>query len=331
MKETTVKKYVKKWLMQQPQVDDVLAEQQLISGGLVADFLAKSRRGEILHIVECKGSVDIGELAKGLGQAYQYDYQAQKNRLAKNARVLFICPEGLTGELDTLKVPRGVQVYLVSKGGTLFARRKHPVSKSPQKELQLPKTFYLRDVELNHLESIIRLIHKMGRKKPGGLSSDEIQRRIKTEYPHIAARGYNHLITLRSLGLLNAKNLLTPHGYEIYDLATTSKEAFLREMCESFYPFIINVMNAMVVIAYEKKDTLDEIECTAEDIAKKICSVWGTKVRFLYDHRTVGTTLRILRELGAVEISGKRKIKIKLKRLVHADFLPWGARQTKLP
>lgn len=331
MKETTVKKYAKKWLQQQPQVDDVLAEQQLISGGLVVDFLAKSRRGRILSIVECKGSVDIGELAKGLGQAYQYDYQAQKNRLAKNAKVLFICPEDMTKELDTLRVPRGVLVYLVSKGGTLFARKKHPVSKSLQKELQLPKTFYLRDVELNHLESIIRLIHKMGRKKPAGLSRDGIQRKIKKEYPHIAARGYNHLITLKSLGLLNDRNLLTPHGHEIYDLITTSKEAFLREMCESFYPFIINVLNAIVVIAYEKGDKLNEIECTAKDIANKVCSIWGTKVRFLYDHRTIGTTLRILRELGAVEVIGTRKIKIKLKRLVHADFLPWGARQAKLP
>ncbi len=331
MKETTVKKYVKKWLQQQAQVDDVLAEQQLISGGLVTDFLTKSRRGKILHIIECKGSVDIGELAKGLGQVYQYDYQAQKNRLAQNAKVLFVCPEDMTKELDTLRVPRGVHVYLVSKGGTLFARKKHHASKSSQKELQLPKTFYLRDVELNHLESIIRLIHKMGRKKPDGLSRDEIQDKIKIEFPQIAARGYNHLITLKALGLLNARNLLTPHGYEIYDLITTSKEAFLREMCESFYPFIINVLNAIVVIAYEKKNILSEIECTAEDIAGKICSIWGTKVRFLYDHRTIGTTLRILRELGAVEIMGKRKTKIKLKRLVHADFLSWGARQTKLP
>jgi len=320
MKETTVMKYVKKWLQQQPQVDDVLAEQQLISGGLVADFLAKSRRGKILHIVECKGSVDIGELAKGLGQAYQYDYQAQKNRLAKNAKVLFICPEDMTKELDTLRVPRGVRVYLVSKGGTLFERKKHPVSKSLQKELQLPKTFYLRDVELNHLESIIRLIHKMGRKKADGLSRDEIQRKIKKEYSHIAARGYNHLITLKSLGLLNDRNLLTPRGHEIYDLITTSKEAFLREMCESFYPFIINVLNAIVVIAYEKGDTLNEIECTAKDIANKVCSIWGTKLRFLYDHRTIGTTLRILRELGAVEVIGTRKIKIKLKRFQPTDL-----------
>jgi len=51
-------------------------------------------------------------------------------------------------------------------------------------------------------------------------------------------------------------------------------------------------------------------------------------VRFLYDPRTVGTTLRILRELGAIEEVGKGKIR--LKRLVHAEFLPWGARQTRL-
>jgi len=328
LKEDTIKKYVKKWLHQQSHVAEVLPEQQLIIGGLVADFITKSKTGEILHIVECKGSVDIGELAKGTGQVYQYDYQRQKNKMAEKASILFVCPEDVTRELDRLRVPRGVHVYLVSKGGTLFSRKKHPISKSTEKELQLPKTFYLRDVEINHLESIIRLIHKMGREKPEGLSRDEIQDKIGEKYSYIAARGYNHLITLRSLGLLNDVNLLTPKGHEIYELIKTSREAFLREMCESFYPFIINVLNAIVVIAYENKNSSSEIEVTAEDIAKKICSIWGTRVRFLYDHRTVGTTLRILRELGAIEEIEKRKIR--LKRLVHPDFLPWGARQTRL-
>jgi len=328
LKETTVKKYVRKWLQDQPDVMEVLPEQQLIVGGLVADFLTKNKIGEILHIVECKGSVDIGELAKGIGQVYQYDYQRQKNRLARKAKVLFVCPEDVIRELDTLRIPKNIQVYLVSKGGTLFERKKHPVSKSTEVELQLPRTFYIRDVELNHLKNIICLIQEMGREKPDGLTIDEIQDKIGEKYPYIAARGYNHLITLRSLGLLSDRNLLTPKGYEIYELIRTSKEAFLREMCEYFYPFIINVLNAIIVIAYEKKNPLTEIECTAKDIASKICSIWGTKVRFLYDHRTVGTTLRILRELGAIEEVGKRKIK--LKKLVHSDFLPWGGRQTKL-
>lgn len=328
MEENTIKKYTRKWLEEQPEVDQILPEQQLIIGGLTADFITKTRKGEILHVIECKGSVDIGELARGLGQAYQYDYQRQKNKLAQNATSLFICPEDVAQELNLLKVPENVKVYLVSSSGTLYERKKHPVSKSEEIELQLPRTFYIRDVELNHLEDIIQLIHSMGRTKPDGLSQDQILVAIERKFPHIAARGYNHLITLRSLGLLDERNLLTPKGHEIYDLIKTSKEAFLREMCECFYPFLINVLNGIVAIAGEKKSSLDNVECTSKEIADKICSVWGTKVRFLYDSRTVGTTLRILRELGAIDEGTKGGIR--LKKLVHAEFLPWGARQARL-
>jgi len=323
-----VKKYVRKWLENQPEVDQILSEQPLIIGGLITDFITKNRLGEILHIIECKGSVDIGELARGIGQAYQYDYQRRKNKMAQKATTLFICPEDVVQELNMLKVPKNIRVYLVSKSGTLYERKKHPVSKSVEMELQLPRTFYIRDVELNHLKDIIQLIHSMSRKNPEKLSQDEILDAIEKKFPHIAAKGYNHLITLRSLELLDDRNLLTPKGYEIYDLIRTSNEAFLREMCECFYPFIINVLNAIVTIAFEKKFQLDNIKCTSKEIADKICSIWGTKVRFLYDPRTVGTTLRILRELGAIE--EVRRGKIRLKRLVHAEFLPWGARQTRL-
>jgi len=325
--ENTVKKYVRKWLQNQAEVDQILTEQQLIPGGLATDFITKSKVGKILHAVECKGSVDIGELAKGIGQAYQYDYQKQKNQLAKDAKAIFVCPQDVEDELDMLKIPEGIFVFLVSKSGTLYQRKKHPVSKSTEMELQLPRTFYIRDVELNHLENIIELVHEMGRKAPEGLSQEEILKAIEKKFPHIAARGYNHLITLRSLGLLDDRNLLSPKGHEVHELIMTSKEAFLREMCDYFYPFIINVLNALVEIALETDSPLGEIKCSAKDIAERICKTWGTKVRFLYDPRTVGTTLRILRELGAVEVLDG---KIRLRRLVHSEFLPWGARQTKL-
>ena len=327
MEENTVKKYVRKWLENQTGVDQVLTEQQLVPGGLATDFITKSKVGGILHAVECKGSVDIGELAKGIGQAYQYDYQKQKNPLSKDASAIFVCPQDVEDQLDMLRIPEGISVYLVSKSGTLYGRKKHPVSKSTEMELQLPRTFYIRDVELNHLESIIKLIHEMGRKSPEGLAQEEILHAVEKKFPNIAARGYNHLITLRSLGLLDEKNLLSPKGHEAHELAMTSKEAFLREMCDSFYPFIINVLNALVEIALEKNNPPSKIECSSKDIADRICMTWGTKVRFLYDPRTVGTILRILRELGATEDANG---KIRLKRLVHPEFLPWGTRQTRL-
>jgi hypothetical protein len=325
--ENTVKKYVAKWLQSQKEVNQVLTEQQLIPGGLATDFVTKNNSGKMLHVIECKGSVDIGELAKGLGQAYQYDYQKLRNPIAHDAKALFVCPEDVEHELQLLRIPDGIAVFLVSKSGVLYQRKKHPVSKSAEMELQLPGTFYIRDVELNHLESIVKLIHELGRKTPQGLQQEELLSHIKTEFPKIAARGYNHLITLRSLGLVDDKNLLTPKGHEVHGLIKTSKQAFLREMCDYFYPFIINVLDAIVEIALETKSNLDSVECSANDLAQRICRTWGTKVRFLYDPRTVGTTLRILRELGAIDFLNGG---IRLKRLVHPEFLPWGTRQTRL-
>jgi hypothetical protein len=325
--ENIVKKYVKKWLENQAGVDEILTEQQLIPGGLATDFMTKNKFGKVLHVVECKGSVDIGELAKGIGQAYQYDYQKQKDKLSQDATAILVCPQDVEDELDMLRVPECVCVYLVSKSGTIYQRKKHPISKSSEMELQLPGTFYIRDVELNHLESIIKLIHEMGRETSHGLSQEEILQVIEKKFPHIAARGYNHLITLRSLGLLDDRELLSPKGHEVYELIMTSREAFLREMCDSFYPFIINVLNALVEIAMEKGNPLSGIECTSKDVAERICKTWGTKVRFLYDPRTVGTVMRILRELGAIEVSDG---KVRLRRLVHPEFLPWGPRQTRL-
>lgn len=162
--EDTVKRYVRKWLENQAGVDQILTEQQLVPGGLATDFLTKNKVGKALHVVECKGSVDIGEIAKGIGQSYQYDYQKQKNILSKDAEAMFICPQDVENELDLLRVPDGISVYLVSKSGTVYQRKRHAASKSVEMELQLPRTFYIRDVELNHLESIIKLIHEMGRK-----------------------------------------------------------------------------------------------------------------------------------------------------------------------
>ena len=92
---------------------------------------------------------------------------------------------------------------------------------------------------------------------------------------------------------------------------------------------IINVViNALLIIAKEKRQRLDNTECTHAEISKKICSYWGQTVRFMYDPRTTSTAMRILKELGVIIQKGSKTYE--LNKLVHPEFLPWGKRQAQL-
>lgn len=329
MEENKVKEYTENWLKKQSNVTQVLKEQIIISEGLATDLMGIDSAGEIVYIVECKGSVDLGELAKGIGQCYQYNYQKSLNRKAVGAEVILSIPKDRNDLLDLLKIPEGIKIYLVDENGDLFERVKRKIGK-PSIELQLPQTFYIRDIELDHIKYLIQLIYDLGIKSSGKLSVKEIEKEVKKHRPQIAASGYNHLITIRALGLINSQNKLTPEGYHILGLIEKSNVAFQKEMCKYFYCFIINVINAILIIAKERKQKLDSIKCTNSEIADKICSIWGDRVRFMYDPRTISTVIRILKELGVLKV--KREGRYEIVKLIHPEFLPWGTnvKQSKL-
>jgi hypothetical protein len=266
-------------------------------------------------------------IAQGIGQAYQYSYQKSFNEKAINAEVLLVCPQDAGNAFELLHVPEKIKVFLVTVDGNVFERVRRRQG-APTVELQLPNTFYIRDCEINHFKDIILIIEEMGRRTIGSLTQRNILREIHRRRSDIAAEGYNHLITLRSIGAIGAKNRLTPKGYHLFGLIEKGDESFKREFCEYLYCFLINVINALVLIANEKGNTLDAVECTHQEIADRICQIWGQTVRFMYDPRTISTAMRILRELGAVDYTDSR---VALRKLVHAIYLPWGARQARLP
>lgn len=326
MREDDVVEITEEWLAKLPNVASVQRKQIIISGGLEADVVGYNSAGDVTHIIECKGSVGVTGIAQGIGQAYQYFYQKDYNEKAKDAEVLLVCPEDVSKKFELLHIPEGIKVFFVSSAGNVFerVRRRHG---APTVELQLPNTFYIRDCEINHFKDIILILEEMGRKTRGPLQVKDIENRIYKKRPDIAAKGYNHLITLRSIGAMGGKNRLTPKGYHLYGLIGKGDESFRREFCDYLYCFLINVMNALILIANEKGNKLTEIECTHKEIAEKICQVWGQTVRFMYDPRTISTAMRILSELGAIDYTDSH---VKLANLVHAIYLPWGSRQTKL-
>jgi hypothetical protein len=293
---------------------------------LEADLLGYNSAGEVVYIVECKGSVGLNGIVQGIGQAYQYSFQKASSESARDAMVLLVCPKDAEKTFTSLHVPVKVKIFFVSPDGNLFERVRRKQG-TPTVELQLPNTFYIRDCEIDHFKDMILIIDELGRRTKGPVTQVAITTLVGRRRPKIAAAGYNHLITLRSIGALDAKNKLTPKGYHLFGLIEKGNESFKREFCEYLYCFLINVVNALVLIANEKNSSLKTINCTNQEIADKICQVWGQTVRFMYDARTISTAMRILHELGAIEYSDSR---VTLKKLVHSIYLPWGDRQGKL-
>jgi len=329
MTEDDVKIFTKKWLSDQPSVSQVLPEQKIIREGLTADFIAYASDGEIKYVVECKGSADIGEIAKGLGQVDQYNYQKQFNKKAINAEVYFICPRDRELFFKVLKIPKDVKVLLVDESGKILERKP---SKSPRgkivTELQLPNTFYIRDIYFEDIKVLIKVIDGLTPKYKGdrGIPRKIIMSEAKKQRPQMVAEGYNHLITLMSLGFINSQNMLTPEGYKMLGYIERSENIFYRELMNLFYTFIINVLNALIHIAKDKKQTIDKIMCTQKEISHKIDELWGDQVRFLYDPRTVSTVVRILEELRVLK---RRGDSYSILSLCHPYLLPWTGKQNK--
>ncbi len=326
LEEADVVDLTEQWLTKLPNVSNVQRNQIIITGGVEADLLGYDSAGEIVWIVECKGSHGLNAITQGIGQAYQYVHQKALNERAHDATVLLVCPKDTEKSFNALHVPDEVKVFFVSADGNLYERVRRKQG-TPTIELQLPNTFYIRDCEIGHFKDIITIIDELGRKSNGQVTVNAITDLVHRRRPKIAAAAYNHLITLRSLGALDARNRLTPKGYHLFGLIEKGNESFKREFCEYLYCFLINVMNALVLIANEKDNTLNSINCTNQEIADKICQVWGQTVRFMYDSRTISTAMRILHELGAIEYTDS---KVMLRRLVHANYLPWGSLQAKL-
>lgn len=323
MTEDDVKIFAKKWLLDQPSVTNVLPEQKIIHEGLTADFIAYASDGEIKYIIECKGSVDIGEMAKGLGQTDQYNYQKQFNKKAINAEVYFVCPRDVELFFKVLKIPKDVKVLLVDDSGKILERKP---SKSPRgkivTELQLPNTFYIRDIYFEDIKVLIKVIDDLTPKHRGDRSIPRkvIMSAAKKQRPEMVAEGYNHLITLMSLGFINNQNMLTPEGYKMLGYIERSENIFYRELMNLFYTFIINILNALIHIANDKKQPVYKIICSQKEISNKINELWGDQVRFLYDPRTVSTVIRILEELGVLKRKGNIYTIISL---CHPYLLPW--------
>lgn len=334
MNEDTVKEFTRKWLGEKQNVSEVLPEQLLFKPaeklvseanlrGIIPDFITKNDSNEVQHIIECKGHVSLNELIRGIGQVFTYGKLKYLNKqVTKNTEIGFVCPKSMNSLIDIVQFPEGTKIFLVDEKGNFYEKTKdRKKGEDYETELQLPKTFYLRDVEINHLEMLLVSIYHLSARVKGKLDRKKIDGAVKHHYGKpIAANSYNHFITLSSLGLIDSGNRLTLKGYSMAIQAIENNKSFRKEMMNEFYSYIINVINAILIHIKNTGQKLDEFKITGKDTVTTLQENYKQKIRFLNDERTTGTVLRILVEYGVLEKKGISKFGF--NKLIHPYFLP---------
>lgn len=319
MEEDLVKEIIRNWLSELPNVQQVIPEYSLISRGLVADFVTKQSDGKILHVVECKGSVDMGELTKGLGQCFQYLHQSKYNENAIDSEIIFACPEDRENTLKLMNTPNNVKVLYISVRNEVYERIKSKTSDTSSLELQIPGTFYIRDILFKDFAEIFNRINDLSHESKGPISKEDIVNGMKD----VHATAYrNFLITFRSLGFVDNNYRFTPNGYKLLGLLKRSLNDFYLELTRIYYPLFLNILNALLHIASKNGDPPNKIRCTHKDIANSFKEIWGSDVRFMKDHQTISTLMRNLEELMCIKKIG-RGGEYCINSLIHPDYLPW--------
>jgi len=319
MDENKVKEIIRDWLSKIPNVSQIIPESSLISGGLVADFLTKQSNGQIIHIIECKGSVDMGEITKGLGQCYQYLFQSQMSRESSNSEIIFVCPEDRESILKVMKIPDNVKVLYISYRNEVYERRISKTSEKMSLELQIPGTFYIRDIMFADYITIFEKIDDLSYKTKGTISKED----IVYDLNETQATAYrNFLITFRTLGFIDSNNRFTPEGYRLLGILKQSSNGFYKELTRIYYPLFLNILNALIHISIKNNDSLNNINCTHKDISNAFQEIWGSDVRFMKDHQTISTLMRNLEELMCIKKIGKGG-SYKINSMIHPDYLPW--------
>lgn len=262
---------------------------------------------KIKYLVECKGSLKPGGIAGGIGQAYQYYYQRKYSKsVFQDAKIYFACPYDMKKYLDYMNIPHEINaVYLVKKDGqvVLYKRTK---SMKVQNQIQLKGTFFIEGIKIGLIKEVILLL--------GSLEEEKRNRKyfgkmMHKKYPSLSANTHtkNSLIPLRDLGLVQGFNL-TPEGYKIYLAIKESDKKFKGIMVEKFFPFIINIINAILQHSKDTNQKIDFITFNQKDLEKKISDIYGAEVRF-FDVRRLSYGLQILEEIGAIKkiIKGGKK------------------------
>lgn len=262
---------------------------------------------KIKYLIECKGSLKPGGIAGGIGQAYQYYYQRKYSKsISQDVKIYFACPYDMKKYLDYMNIPCEINaIYLTKENGEIILYQRTKNIKI-QNQIQLKGTFFIEGVKIGLIKEVILLLGSIREEKK---NRKDFGKMMYERYSSLSADTHakNSLIPLRDIGLVQGFDL-TPEGYRIYLAIKKSDKKFKGIIVEKFYPFIINILNAILQHSKDTNQKIDFVTFNQKDLEKKIIEIYGAEVRF-FDTRRLSYGLQILEEIGAIKkiIKGGKK------------------------
>ena len=322
----------------------VLIKEFRLSNGIKADIAVLDySKTKILALIESKPEkLGIHAFMTAVGQTSQYQHHI-KNELhyiSSNSGVSFddncivFIATGVNAVTDIdcskIKTDHGVKLLLIDSS----------TATTSSYDLNNPKDisrlssrysgginfisicpYYFRDNRLSELYLALKICYLCGFESRLG----KLDRKKQLESLFISAspinpgNARNLFITLSKLGFIDIENRLTPTGYYLMNL---SYSQFVEEMSFNyFYPYISNIMNALITFASKSGDSLDAINITNEELKQEINeNQGGFTVQFLTDSGTryISHWLNVLRDdLGAISFQSN-----KVKRPIKVNYIP---------
>lgn len=301
-----------------------------LSNNIRVDIAVLDSNNRKLALFESKKEgADIHSVLTAIGQTTQYLYHVQNNILYNDyhpdCKVFFSTGinTALLHDWSTLKFYDGVRMLLIDEITNTTAEYNMSNNRDIERlnsrygsglNFMSISPFYFRDNRLSEYYLMLKIIYQQSAANPSG----KLSRTTLLEPIYISANpitpgnARNTFITLSNLGFIDTENRLTSKGYEMTNLCFTD---FCKKITYDYiYPYISNVMYALIEIAQDNNENLDSITLnTLNPLKSKLENIWnGKEIQFLTDsgNRYVSHWLNVLRDdLGAISFnSGRNKI-----------------------
>ncbi len=323
VKNAAIKYYKKKGY-------DIHEEYPVIYQGPIIDVVAfKNDQADFL--IECKGSVGLTDIVRGIGQCYQYQHLRNKNDKLKKGKVVFLIPQDSLVSLTKLALPDEIDIfYLDKKGGelTLEDAKKELKNLEEEKEIMVQGVFFNEGINsIDRLLEILEVIKEEEfEKSEEELETHYITERIqngvlkddgtKFNEKHIRV---NFLLTLYQYGFIDFENRLTNLSKRILALKHEQNMWGMKKtIYEIFKKPIEIIWRAIFKHCLDKNlNPCDDQVISNKDIVEKIKEVYIEEgfdesnflgIRFLNNHQRISNYIGLMDDLGIIKRVTIRKI-----------------------
>ena len=290
---------------------DFVSEDQF-PNGMYSDFTVK-KDNKVLCIIELKGdNIGVNDYVRGIGQVFEYqhfidDKMSRHNyEYSKDSCSVYCFPSSLLKNtnynIGLFKYPEGTKLLELNEHNHSVRlisedELKRIASASDDSNLVAISQYYIRDTRLYEL--YICLKYCAWKKTMGCASIDRNKAEInflrKLETPD-NRNWRNVFIALKSLGLIDSKNLPTPVGFAY---AGRSYEDFCYSIYNSYIKTYIDLMMNILLDVRSEQNCMGEFLCDYHTISDRIDALYnGKKVLYVTDseNRYLSSWLNIMRD-----------------------------------